>query len=211
MQNSHSTTSSLLKEGIFLVNGRSAYGKSSSSRFSLSAARNAVIKATQYVTFGFSFRVLVFFLPSRKVWTSPSISVTDFSVLAAIIRENSHKLPWIENGEGFAVHSSNLTEGCERRLTCQQLISDIKYTWENMVFIRVCCYGVSRGWKSLYNTVVCMNFVQKKKMGEKENWSFEENVHLGSGWFTFCFEQYQTKTFRFLKHLNDLEHPTNYL
>ena len=50
-----------------------------------------------------------------------------------------------------------------------------------MVFIRVCCYGVSRGWKSLYNIVVCMNFVQKKKMGEKENWSLEENAHLGSG------------------------------
>ena len=52
----------------------------------------------------------------------------DFSVFAATIRENSHKLPWIENGVGFAVHSSNLTEGRERQLTCQQLIGDIKYT-----------------------------------------------------------------------------------
>ena len=46
---------------------------------------------------------------------------------------------------------------------------------------------------------------------EKENWKFEENAHQGSGWFTFCFKQYQTKFLRFLKHLNDLEHPTNYL
>ena len=31
-----------------------------------------------------------------------------FSVLAAIIRENSDKLPWIENGEGFAfIHLPN--------------------------------------------------------------------------------------------------------
>ena len=41
---------------------KSAYGKSSSSRFSFSAARNAITKATEYVTFGFSFRILVFFL-----------------------------------------------------------------------------------------------------------------------------------------------------
>ena len=47
-----------------------------------------------------------------------------------------------------------------------------------------------------------MTFVQKKKkIGEKENWSFEENAHQGSGWFTFCFQQYQIKFFRLLKHL----------
>ena len=41
-----------------------ARGKSSSCRFS--AATNAFTKAKEYVTFGFSFRVLVFF-PFRKV------------------------------------------------------------------------------------------------------------------------------------------------
>ena len=153
-----------------------------------------------------------FFLPSRKVWTTPSISVTDFSVLAAIIRENSHKLPWIENGEGFAVHSSNLTEGRERRLTCQQLISDIKYTWENMVFIRVCCYGVSRGWKSLCNTVVCMNFVQKKKNGGKGKLEFWRECSSGIRLIYIWFRAISNKIFfRFLKHLNDLEHPTSNL
>ena len=45
---------------------KSASGKSSSCRFSFSAARNANTKDTEYVTFGFSFRILVFF-PSRKV------------------------------------------------------------------------------------------------------------------------------------------------
>ena len=34
----------------------------SSCRFSFSAARNAITKATEYVTFGFSDRILVFFL-----------------------------------------------------------------------------------------------------------------------------------------------------
>ena len=47
-----------------------------------------------------------------------------------------------------------------------------------MVFFHVFCYRISRGKKSFYNTVVCMTFVQKKKkIGEKENWSFEENAH----------------------------------
>ena len=41
---------------------KSAYGKSSSCRFSFSAARNAITKATEYETLGFSFRILVFFL-----------------------------------------------------------------------------------------------------------------------------------------------------
>ena len=48
-------------------------------RFSFSAARNAITHATEYVTFGFSFRISVF-SPSRKVWMSLSESDTDFSV-----------------------------------------------------------------------------------------------------------------------------------
>ena len=44
---------------------KSAYGKSSSCRFSFSATRKAITKVTEYVTLGFSFRILVF--PSRKV------------------------------------------------------------------------------------------------------------------------------------------------
>ena len=40
-----------------------------------------------------------------------------FSVLAAIIRENLDKQPWIEKSEGFAIHLSTWP-----RLTCRQLI-----------------------------------------------------------------------------------------
>ena len=58
---------------------KSASGKSSSCRFSFSAERNANTKATEYVTFGFSFSILVFFL-SMKVWTSLSVGNTDFLV-----------------------------------------------------------------------------------------------------------------------------------
>ena len=45
---------------------KSAGDQSSSCRFSFSAERNANTKATEYVTFGFSFSILVL-SPSRKV------------------------------------------------------------------------------------------------------------------------------------------------
>ena len=136
---------------------KAACDKSSSSRFLFSAARNAITKVTEYVTIGFSFRILYFF-PFRK-----SLNVTVckryefFSVLAATIRENFQKQPWIENGDGFALHLSTWLRGKKLRpVTCQQLIDDIKHTRQNIVFFYVCCFGFSQGWKSLYNTIVYM-------------------------------------------------------
>ena len=63
LQNSHLLTLSLPTEGLSGKRPKSASSKSSSCRFSFSAARNANTKA---VTFGFSFCILVF-SPSRKV------------------------------------------------------------------------------------------------------------------------------------------------
>ena len=40
---------------------KSACGKSSDSRFSISAKINAITTATEYVTFGFPFLIFVFF------------------------------------------------------------------------------------------------------------------------------------------------------
>ena len=57
---------------------KSACSKSSSSRFSFSAARNAITKATEYVPLGFSFRVLVFFPLQGSL--NVTISDTEFSV-----------------------------------------------------------------------------------------------------------------------------------
>ena len=95
--------------GRNILSKKSACGKSSSCRFLFSAKRNAI----EYVAFGFSFRVWVF-SPFRE-----SLNVTIckrywfFSVLAAIIRRVSYKRPWIENGEGFAVHSSTWPTGAK--------------------------------------------------------------------------------------------------
>ena len=96
-----------------------------SCRFLLSAARNAITKATEFVTFSFSFRILEMDVTVCKRYEF-------FRVLAAIIHTNPDKRSWIENGESFTVHSSTLTEWRERRVTYQQLIGDIKHTWKKI-------------------------------------------------------------------------------
>ena len=71
-----------------------ASGKSSSCWFSSSAERNANIKATEYVTFSFSFSTLVSF-SFLKVWTSVCQRYGFFSILAAVIQISSDKqLVW---------------------------------------------------------------------------------------------------------------------
>ena len=61
------------------------------------------------------FLFLVWFsFPSKKVWTALSVSDTNFfSVLEALIRENSNKQPRIESSEGFAVNSSTWPSGAK--------------------------------------------------------------------------------------------------
>ena len=128
---------------------KSACGKSSSCRLSFSAARNAITKATEYVTFGFCFHILVFspFKLSLNVtwrYVSATLAIRIFQCLAAITRKNSEKRPWIE------------TKWRERGVTCQQLIGNIKHTSKSIVFFHVCCHGFSQGCESLYYTVVYM-------------------------------------------------------
>ena len=105
-------------------------GKSFSCGFSCSDARNATIKATEYVTFDFSFRILVLF-PSQEILNvTVSKKYEFFIVLAAKIRENFDKLPWIESGE-------DLIKWRERRVMSQQLIGDITYAQNVRIFSRV--------------------------------------------------------------------------
>ena len=62
---------------------KQAIDKSSRCRFSFSADRNANTKTTKYVTFGFSFSILVFFTFCQQY--------VFFSILVAIIRRSSDK------------------------------------------------------------------------------------------------------------------------
>ena len=97
---------------------KSAGGKSFSCRFSFSAERNVNTKATEYVTFGFSLGILVFF----PFWESLNLTVCQryrfFSDLAAIIRESSDKqlvlrvvntLPFIHQPDRVAPEASDVS------------------------------------------------------------------------------------------------------
>ena len=97
---------------------KSISDKSSSCLFSFSAERNANPKATEHVTFGFSFSILVFF----PFWESLNLTACQqygfFSVLAAIIRESSDKqlvlrivkaLPFIHQPDRVAPKASDVS------------------------------------------------------------------------------------------------------
>ena len=112
---------------------KSTCGKSSSSWFSLSDTRNVISKATGYVTFGFSFQILFF----------PLIGKFECHCLSAIqIFQcfSSHNLKkfWQTTLDWEWLH--------QRQVMCQQLIDDIKHTWENIVFFNLRCYSFSQGW-----------------------------------------------------------------
>ena len=96
---------------------KSASSKSSSCRFSFSDERNANTKATEYATFGFSFSILVFFPFQESLNLIVCQRYGFFSVLAAIIRENSDKqlvlriveaLPFIHQPDRVAPKASNV-------------------------------------------------------------------------------------------------------
>ena len=85
IQNSQLWTLSSLTEEIFLgTQPKSAGIKSSSCRFLFSAARNPIAKATEYVTFGFSFRILVFFPFYKCLNVTVCKRQEFFSVLAVL-------------------------------------------------------------------------------------------------------------------------------
>ena len=86
LKNSQFLNQSLLTEG---TRPKSACSKSSSCRFSFSATRKAISKATEYVTFSFSSRILVFFPFQESLNATICRRQEFFNVLAAIIRKNS--------------------------------------------------------------------------------------------------------------------------
>ena len=114
---------------------RSACGKSFSCRFSLSAARNVITKVTEYAVSDFSFSS-----PSRKVWTSLSVSDTDFQCFISLnpkkFRQTTSHWEWCRL--------------CRSFINRKQLIGDIKHTRKKMSYY----LRLSQDWISLYNTAV---------------------------------------------------------
>ena len=120
-----------------------ACGKSSRSWCLLSVARNVIPKATEYASFSFSFCILVFHPFYTRLKVTSIKQYRFFSVLTAIILENSNKQPWIGNGEGFAIHLSSWANGTKSKwqVSSWLALSNVKNfvffsTWVVMVFLR---------------------------------------------------------------------------
>ena len=126
---------------------KSASGKSSSCRFSFSAARNANTKATEYVIFGFSFCILVF--PLLEKFEPHCLSA--IRIFQCFNRHNLWKfrqptLYW----ESWRLCRSfiNLTEWRQSRVTLSSWLT-ISTHVKNTIFFHLCCYGFSQSRKPI--------------------------------------------------------------
>ena len=134
LQNSQLLTFSLSTKDTFLcTRPKSACGKSSSCRFSFSAARNAITQV-KYVIFGFIF-VFCFTFASRKFWAT--LSVWNTNCLLAAKRQAT--LDW------------ERPTLCHSFLNLKQLIDDIKLILKKKVIVTLYayCYGFYQGEKSI--------------------------------------------------------------
>ena len=118
-----------------------ACGKSSSSWCLFSVARNVIAKATEYASFSFSFCILVFHPFYKRLKVTSCKQYRFFSVLTAIILENSNKLPWIGNGEGFAINLSTWANGKKSKWWVSSWLA-LSNTQKNFVFFshRLLCF-----------------------------------------------------------------------
>ena len=93
---------------------KSACGKSSIWWFSFSAARNAITKEHWMRNLPFSFPYFGI-CPLLGKFERLCLSKRNgfFSVLDAIIWKSSNKRPWIENSEGYTVHSPTWPKGAK--------------------------------------------------------------------------------------------------
>ena len=137
LKNSHSLTFSFPTEEVFQVNGQNRPVANLPVVDFHSQPREMLTPKPLNTQLSVFLLVYWFSCPSRKVWTSLSVSDTDFLVFLATIRKLWQTI-CNENREGFAVHSSTWPSGAKG----EWLIS----SWlKNTMFLHVCCYGFSRG------------------------------------------------------------------
>ena len=117
---------------------KSACGISTSCPFSFSALRSAITKANEYVTIGFTFRILVFFPLLGKFKRHSLRAIRIFQCFSSHIPKDKFREMTL-NWEWWRLYRSfvSLTERRERRVTCPQLICDIKQTRKNTIFFKV--------------------------------------------------------------------------
>ena len=114
---------------------------------SFSAERNANTKATEYVTFGFSFSVLVFLPFSESLNLTVCQRYGFLRVLAAIMWESSDK----HSDKQLVLRIVKALPKASDTSASDWLY---QHTWKNTIFFHVFCYGFSQGRKSLYNAAI---------------------------------------------------------
>ena len=113
LQNSHSLTLSLPTEAIFQVNGQIGLWQIFQMSIFVLSRDKCHCQSHLIRNFRFFFSYIGFLHLVGKFECHCLYTNWFFSVLAAIIWEDSDKLPWIKNGEGFAVHSSAWPSGAK--------------------------------------------------------------------------------------------------
>ena len=140
LQNSYSSTSSLPTEEIFQVNGQIRLWQV----FQLSIFFVLSLEKCHYQShWKRNFRFFFWytgFLSLIGKWYGVCKWYGFFSVLAAIIREKFDKLPWIENGESFTVHSSTWPSALKASVSSWLAISN---TREKISYFFTCVVAAS--------------------------------------------------------------------
>ena len=127
LQNSHLLTLSLPTEEVFQVNGQNRPVANLPVVDFHSQPREMLTSKPLNTQLSVFLLVYWFSSPSRKVWTSLSVSDTDFLELAVKIRGSSYKLPCIESREGFAVHLSTWPGGAKAEWCVSSWLAILKH------------------------------------------------------------------------------------
>ena len=124
---------------------KSACGKSSIWWFSFSAARNAITKEHWMRNLPFSFPYFGI-CPLLGKFERLCLSKRNgfFSVLDAIIWKSSNKRPWIENSEGYTVHSPTWPKGAKGEWRVSSWLA-ISNTREKVRYFFTCVVTASLG------------------------------------------------------------------
>ena len=122
-QNSHLLTLSLPTEEVFQVNGQNRPVANLPVVDFHSQPRKMLTPKPLNTQLSVFLLVYWFSFPSRKVWTSLSVSDTDFLVFSRHDLRKLRQTTCIENREGFAVHSSTWPSGAKGEWRCSSWLA----------------------------------------------------------------------------------------
>ena len=137
LQNSHLLTLSLPTEEVFQVNGQNRPVANLPVVDFHSQPREMLTSKPLNTQLSVFLLVYWFSSLSRKVWTSLSVSDTDFLVFNRHDLRKLRQTTCIENREGFAVHSSTWPNGAKGEWRISSWLAASTYVKKCDIFLRV--------------------------------------------------------------------------